>query len=460
MSKATRRSFLTSAAAGAATVAAAPLVWTPRRARAQSSSFGAAEHVMILFARGGLRSHCMFNAVGTPQHNPFGRLTDAAPSDWRPGALLGSTDYDTSLGLVPATSKITGDIAVVACVDHVPSSPVADTDHGTAGNRIGTGAPLGTTGILSLIGKDHPRYASGFGTNAVPPVEIGQSSFGAGAAEYAAARPLSLVETNRSFLRALEVGKGWKIQARNAMNLKLRERRAPALHPRLSAFISSKRYATIFADMLSAARLDVLGDAAATDAGVTNEQLLSVLGNYNLDSLGDSEPRKGWGADVAKALRFFSFGAPMAVVTKNLYDTHDNERRNLPPRAADLSRQLAGLNFLLKRMSHPRGGTYWERTVVVVVSEFSRNNTTETGFNSGNGSDHVTRDAGPCRNQAIAFMGGPVKAGGQRIGATDEAMNATGEVFSTRSLLSTFLSLVGVDHTKYWTDPPIDDLFT
>jgi hypothetical protein len=33
--------------------------------------------VLILFARGGLRSHCLFNAVGEFQHNPFGTQTAA-----------------------------------------------------------------------------------------------------------------------------------------------------------------------------------------------------------------------------------------------------------------------------------------------------------------------------------------------------------------------------------------------
>jgi uncharacterized protein (DUF1501 family) len=111
-------------------------------------------------------------------------------------------------------------------------------------------------------------------------------------------------------------------------------------------------------------------------------------------------------------------------------------------------------------MSHPNGGTYWDKTLVVVLSEFSRNNTGDEGFNSGNGSDHVAERTGPTRNQAIAVMGGMVTAAGKRLGETDDAMNACGPVYSSRSLLATLLDVLGVDSSALWADAPIQELFS
>jgi hypothetical protein len=121
------------------------------------------------------------------------------------------------------------------------------------------------------------------------------------------------------------------------------------------------------------------------------------------------------------------------------------------------------LHHLLNLMPHPDGGTYYDHTLVVSVSEFSRNNTEpDTGFNSGLGSDHQLEEAAPMRNQAVAVMGGALRTAGtagKQIGATDDDMNPIGEVYSTRSLHSTLLDVLGVDHTAFWSDPPIAGLF-
>lgn len=168
-----------------------------------------------------------------------------------------------------------------------------------------------------------------------------------------------------------------------------------------------------------------------------------------------------WGADVALALRFFGFGSPMAVVRRNMYDMHDREEENYAARAADLARQLAGLHFLLHRMPHEAGGTYWDHTIVAVVSEFGRNNVGPDGFNSGKGSDHVEEDPGPVRNQSIALMGGPIAPSkGRLIGPTDAGINALdpSQVFTTRSLLATFADALGVDQ-DYFGAMPIRELY-
>ena len=185
---------------------------------------------------------------------------------------------------------------------------------------------------------------------------------------------------------------------------------------------------------------------------------MDILGNYDLSTVGDPEQgRMSWGADVAMALRFFHFGSPICVVTRDMYDLHDDEQIKYKPRANDLLRQLAGLHYLLHAMPHPTaGGTYWDHTIVCTSSEFSRNNTGPDGFNSGNGSDHVPQDSGPSRNQAIAIMGGPIAASkGKLIGPTDAGINALvpGEIITSKELLSTLVDALGVNQNYFGANP-------
>jgi len=452
----TRRTIL-KAGLGAAV---SPLIWIPKRSIAATAAFGDVQHLLVLFAKGGFRSHCLFNAVGTTQHNPFGRMDAQSNVEWALGAAARNQDYQTSLGLVPGLSKITSDIAVVPCVDHVPGVPDIEIDHDSGVRRICTGGPRSETGLLSIIGKDHGRYAQGFSESIIPPVEIGPTDYGLGAGDYGARRPLSLQGVQGNFVSELPLGVGWKIEARKALNESFRKRHSSAYRARLTEFLTSKHYAATFSQLLADPRINILGAPDGTDANLKNSELLEVLGNYSLNTLGDSEDILSWGPDVAMALRFFGFGTPICVVTRDIYDLHDEEANNFTPRTQDLGRQLAGLNFLLKRMAHPSGGTYWDKTLVTVLSEFSRNNTGTNGYNSGNGSDHVTENPDACRNQAIAFMGGPISAGGKQLGQTDENMRALDRVYSSRSLLATLLDVLGIDSTAYWKDEPITELFT
>lgn len=452
-----RRSFLgRSLAAGGAL--ALPTLLVPRIARSATAAFGEVDHVMILFARGGLRSHCLFNAVGHQQHNPYGTQPAADGTEWTLGAACGADPIRLASGELPAFKDITNDVAVLPCVDHRPGF-APDIDHRTATNRIATGFPEGENGLLALVGRHRPGYEAGFSRDVLPPVEISPSELGLGAGEYAKTRPLSLADAAGSFASELPVGKGWKHSARIAMDDAFHARRSPAFDLRIEDMIRSKAYTREFADVLTDPTLDVLGQPDASAGGFTNGELVSIFGDYTLDTIGDPDPLPSWGAGVAKALRFFQLGAPMCAVTRSYYDLHDTEAVAFAPRTRDLVRQLAGLHHVLRTMPHDKGGTFWDRSLVVVVSEFSRNNTNADGFNSGRGSDHVYEGPGPARNQAVAIMGGPIAAKGKRLGETDDEMNATGKVYSSRSLLSTLLDVVGVDHRPFWEDEPIQELF-
>lgn len=461
--KTNRRNFLKLSAAAASV---GPTILIPRFAHA-TPGFGLTKHVLVLYAKGGFRSHCTFNAVGEQmRHNPFGVAPALAGRDWALGAAAGDDSFTSSLGTVPSFRSISDEVTVLGCVDHVPGQS-ADVDHRTAANRIATGLPDGTTGVLSVIGRDHPMYGDGFTIDAVPPVEINPTEFGLGSGSFATTRPLAVASAASGFAGAAGagsmLGKGWKMEARAGLDERFRARRSRSYRPRISQFLTSKTNAAIFADLLQDPRLQVLTAPTESDAGVTNAQLLEVLGDYTLDTIGDPVAFRSWGADVALALRFFSYGSPMAVVTRDIYDMHDAEQVAYAPRVKDLVRQLAGLNFLMKAMPHPDGLTYWDHSIVCVVSEFSRNNTSDSGFNSGAGSDHVGNESGPARNQAVAIMGGPISGvAGQLIGATDDQIDALEQdkVFTSRSLLATLFDAIGVDPAgQFPTDLPIEDLY-
>ena len=456
-----RRSFLQLAASSAA-IAAAPTLFLPKRAWARATpAFGSVRHVLVLHAQGGFRSHCTFNAMGAFQHAPFGAQPAAAGTEWTLGAACGRLSYDTSLGTVPAFADVTNDVAVLACVDQDPGGAV-EIDHVKGHRRAATGFPDGDTGLLSLVGAHHPLYANGFTRDVMPPVEIVPTDMGLGAGSYGERRPLSLLGAQAGVSGGLTVKDGWHVEARRRLDEAFLGRRSRAYSKRLRNFRIAKQNAAIFSQMLLDPKLDVINSPAAVDAGVTNAQLLEVLGNHDLQTIGD--PQQGmqsWGGDVALALRCFASGSPMCVVTRAIYDMHDVEHDAYPARTQDLVRQLAGLHFLLNRMPHPEGGTYFDKTLVVTLSEFSRNNTMETtGFNSGNGSDHVSTGDGPARNQAIAVMGGMVTKKGKLLGHTDENMNAVDGTVDIRALLSTLLDVQGVDGAAHLGADPIAELFT
>jgi hypothetical protein len=126
---------------------------------------------------------------------------------------------------------------------------------------------------------------------------------------------------------------------------------------------------------------------------------------------------------------------------------------------------LSALRFVLPRMSDPDvpGKTYWDTTLIVVTSEFGRDNTSDTddggltvGFNRGDGSDHHGTNA--CRYQALPIMGGAVP-GGRLLVGTDDQVRPMQKPYATQQLLATLMQAIGVDSTKYFGAPPIPEIF-
>lgn len=459
-----RRSFLKTAAAGATAFTAAPWVFIPRKAYAGPAT-GSADAVIVLYAAGGLRSAPLFNADVSHQHNPFGIAASVAPgTEWGVGSVLGQTAFPIfsfdGVTEFPAVPQIAKDIAVLAGVDHDPGSvtPVA-IDHGAGDMSVTTGRydNVGpASGLLSMIHRDHPGYVGG--DIALPPFDLGLSNFGRGEGDLSGFRPIAIGSANEFTGKSqgsAEAARGvWARTMRDIRDEAFIAKRAPHVKPYLGAVRDSKLQSRNYAAAIRNPALDLLGAPEASLGGVTNQQLLDVLG-------GNGAPSGAWGLDTAFALRLVQMGVPAVTVMRYLFDSHSDEKTLLAMDAADLGRQLAGLHFLLHRMTNANGLPLWNRTVVIVMSEFSRDNVeATTGFNSADGSDHNGSPAS--RNQCWPIMGGPITAGGKRIGQLDASTLQTvgGPATSVRSVLSTLLDVVGVDYTRYWSDAPVASLFT
>lgn len=461
--KHSRRTFLQGAAA-MATVA--PWVWVPRKAFAAATpAFGTARRVLVLYAGGGLRSAPLFNADASVRHNPFGQATEGVdPSvQWAVGSILGTQPVDLfGFGeqpvALPPVPAIAHDIAVLAGVDHEPAAAMPVIDHGTGDMALATGRTDGDTGILSLVHRDHPGYANG--SFALPPFDLGLSSFGRGSGDYAAFRPIALQSAGEFAGVAPEIPEGglWARGIREGRDARFVARRAPHVRPYLGAARDAKINARAYAQALRNPALDLTRRPEGTLGGVTNAQLLEVLQGF-----GGGPESARWGLEVGFALRVMQLGVPMVSVMRYLYDTHSDEKTLLPVDGGDLGRQIAGVHFLLKRMTDAEGRPMWNDTVVMVVSEFGRDNTDpQTGFNSAEGSDHQGTPAS--RNQCWALFGGPVSAaaGGRRIGGLDPESLETldGPAIAVRSVWSTVFDLLGMDHSPYWAEGPVPGLFT
>lgn len=458
-----RRTFLRAATGAAAAASVAPWVWIPRRAYAAASpAFGAAEHVLVLYAGGGLRSAPLFHADAAFRHNPFGAATGvAAGAQWAPGKILGEQAIPISsfpgVTEIPPVAAIANDIAILAGVDHDPSSAMPATDHGTGDALVTQGTLNADRGLLSIVHREYPGYVNG--TTVLPPFDIGLSNFARGVNDFAGYRPISLASaddfTGKSLTGGQEERAPWTRELRRRRDLAFIGHRAPHVQPYLTAAMDAKINSRAYAAALHHPGIDLKGAPDTLLGGATNAQLLDVLGG------GPFQGQSQWGLETAFALRLFQLGVPCATVLRYLYDDHSDEKTQLPIDAADLGRQIAGLHFLLHRLTDANGVPLWNKTVVFVVSEFSRDDVDESGFNSAMGSDHQGTTAS--RNQIWPVFGGPVTAAGRRIGNLDPATLATvgAPATTVRSVLSTMLDLLGIDSQNHFPGhAPIQALFT
>jgi hypothetical protein len=438
---------------------AAASIFVPDRLLAQTSGRGRVKHLLYVRLASGFRFPTAFNADVADEFNPFGPASGRAQgTEWGVGALLARAPHLAgmagaalkALGVKPVP-EIANQIAVLPCVDHEPLAGSADGNHGTALERWYTGYVDGPVGFFTMINhglRERARQAAAAGQVSLPAFVLGGSGMGRGLGVYAASRPPVVGGDgfDRFSLDPGAAAPAWAVSLAGRIDQRQRERLHPALRTGIDAFIETRKAAKAYTEVFNSAVLKIGNDAETPVDGISNRQLAAIFGDG------------GPGRSARLALRLFHFGCPAVYFDQGGYDLHSGEESALAGQLDEVTRLLGGLEAALKRMTHPAGGRYWDHTLVVLGSEFSR---TARGnrFNSARGSDHGGDLA--TRWMSMPFMGGPVARPGRRLGETRRAdLAATGPVYSYRSVLKTLLDGLGCDHQEFFpADPPFDDLY-
>lgn len=457
-----RRTFLAGAAA-----AAFPHIWIPKPAFAQQcTGRGGVKHLIYVRLNGGFRFTTAFNADVGAVYNPFGvakglasgtewgvsQLFEAAP--WLDDMNMGQARRE--LGMQPVTS-FTNEMAVLATVDHEPTSGNADGNHGTGLERFLTGYVNGDNSIFTMLNyglRARIEAAAAEGKIELPPFVLGSSGMALGAGKYAAYRPpLVQGDSFENFVFS-DVSKlpMWATDMAKEVDTRMHDRVVPRAKPPVEAYIASRESTAKFAEIFSSEILRISNRSNDEIDGISNQELATLFGD------------SGAGRQIALALRLFHFGCPAVYLDQGGYDMHSNEDENLPGAISELGLLLSGLNFALKKMKYPEelgGGSYWDHTLVVMGSEFGRT-TRGTPFNSAGGSDHGGDRA--TRWMSMPFMGGIVTQsgmGGKQYGVTEKSeLRDDGRVYSYRAVAKTLMDLLCADHSEFFPeDPPLADIF-
>jgi Protein of unknown function (DUF1501) len=460
MFKGNRRSFLKLGAGGLATAAAAPYLWIPRMSKAALQIPTSKHNHVILFSLdGGCRTVPMFNAGLDMRWAPYGMQAGSPGTDWSVSGVFDNMPYQDTVALgmpaVPPITAISHEIAIFATIDHTPGANSGVGDHQTARNWIGSGFGEGGPGIVSRIYAGHKSYTEGSTGLVFPPAVIGagQATTPIGI-PYGSITPV-MVPSHSEFVaqngddaggqpawaRALEAGlDGYAIKSRSNQHKQV-----------ISRLANGKANVEAFRNVFLDPALKVESEPTGTANGLTNAQLAAILGTSQL------------GRDTALALRFIGYGSATVVVghsgnqgaSVGGWDTHSGEMGAYAAAANELARVIAGLNYALKLMPHPEGGSYWDHTIIGMFTEFGRDNTNADGFNSGGGSDHT---GGPgSRYQSWFVTGGLVAAGGQQFGKTDPMtmeLMTDEPVFGTTNYYAMLLALLDIDVEPIW--PGVD----
>ena len=456
-----RRTLLKGLAAATASLAS-PLVWLPRPAFAQTAGRGAVRHLVYIRLSGGFRFTAAFNGEVDGQFNPFGVSgARAQGTEWGATTLLERASWlDGEEGTARArlgmrrVTDFSNEICVLPCVDHEPFSARADGNHGTGLERYLTGYVGGGTAFLTYVNyglKDRTAAAALQGQTLLPAFSLGEAGMAIGAGAYAAFRP-PVVEGAGFDRFDFDEEAGlppWALRIARATDERMRLRLHASVRGSVEAYQQSRRDAASYGEILRSDLLRVSSGSTEQVDGISNAELRQIFGTG------------GAGARAALALRLFHFGCPAVFFNEGGYDLHSGEQGELPNSMDALNRVVSGLHAALKRMQHPEGGTYWDKTVVVLGSEFGRT-TGGQRFNSAGGSDHSSDYS--TRWMSMPFMGGVISAagkGGRMLGQTSAAdLRAQGKVYSYRSVLKTLLDWLGADHAGVFpADGPIGDFF-
>lgn len=451
-----RRGFLKAVGATGVAAMAFPHLWIPRNARAQTAGFNSAKHLIYIRLSGGFRFTTCFNGDVASEFNPFGLASSYAEgTEWGPSTLLAQDEWRTeeisALG-VPSVTQITNDMAVIARVDHEPLSGSADGNHQTGLERYLTGYVNGPTGLFTMINyglRERTEAAAAEGEILLPAIIMGESGMGRGSGKYAAYRPPMITgsDLDRFGFSVDDVLPPWAREMSDLYDARHRDRVNLAHYGAVDAYLQSREATKAYSEIFRSDILRIQNNSDELVDGISNRELELVFGD------------SGVARNIRLALRMFKFGCPAVFTNQGGYDYHSDEEMNLPGRIVELNQILAGLNYALKKMEHPEGGSYWDHTIVALGSEFSR--TTRGGrFNSARGSDHGGDYA--TRWMSMPFMGGPIAARGRMISQTNSSDLAPlgPRDYSYRSMFKSLMDALGADHSEFFpADEPFDDLF-
>ncbi|GEM_PF-441924 len=427
-----------------------PHIWVPKTAAAAGAGRGSIKHLIYIRLGGGFRFPCAFNADVASAFNPYGVATGVPEGvDWGVSRLLMASSYLEEAGGAAAGMKpvheLASQISVMPTVDHEPLAGGADGAHGTGLERYLTGYVGGEAGLFTrLMFGLQDRYAAAIEARELllPAFVMGSAGMARGLGEFASHRPPIL--SGAGFERFASAGKGgpdWAEAMVKETDERMRNRQHPALRGRVDAYMQTRAATKAYSDIFAGEPLKIGNGSDEKFDGISNAELETIFGNSR-------EAR-----NLRLALRLFHYGTPAVYLDQGGYDYHSGEETNLPGAIERLNRMISSLFAVLPRMAHPDGGTYWDHTVVVLGSEFSR---TARGnrFNSAGGSDHNGDNS--TRWMSMPFFGGPVE-GGRIVGASTgkEDLKADGKVHSYRSVFNTLMDGLGCDPQSFF---PADDL--
>lgn len=452
-----RKLLATGLAAGVA-----PTIWLPKPAYAQTcNARGGVKHLIYMRLNGGFRFTTAFNGDVTQEFNPFGLARNVASgTEWGVGRVLEGAEWlDGADGQTRAAlgmrrvPDFTNQIAVLATVDHEPTSGSADGNHGSGLDRFNTGSVSGENSIFTMLNyglRARVEAAAAQGVIQLPPFVLGSSGMARGAGAYAAYRPpLIQGDSFDGFVFNSATLPDWANRMAADADTNMFNRQMIPTRSLVEAYMGTRESTRKFSEIFASDVLKVRNNSTEVVDGISNRELSQMFGD------------NGPGNQMKLALRLFHFGCPAVYLDQGGYDMHSDEDDRLAGEMSGANRLLSALEAALKRMTHPDGGSYWDHTLVVFGSEFGRT-ARGTGFNSAGGSDHGGDLA--TRWMSMPFMGGVVTQsgiGGRQFGVTAKNNLAhDGLVFSYRSVAKTFMDLLGADHCEFFTqDDPITGVF-
>ncbi len=456
-----RRQLLKGLGAGAAALAF-PHLWLPRTALAQTAGRGSVRHLIYIRLAGGFRFTTAYNGDVADQFNPFGASSKrAAGTEWGVSSLLERAGWlegeankaRRDLGM-KSVASFSNELCVLPCVDHEPFSARADGGHGTGLERFLTGYVGGATGFMTLVNygvRARVAEAAARGVTLLPAFSLGEAGMASGAGTYATFRPPVLEGSGFERFGADPDAslKPWASRVAQNVDARFRQRLHLPLRAGADTYQQTRKASSDYGKIFRDPVLRVSADSDEMVDGISNRQLRTLLGTDTT------------GLRAALALRLFHFGCPAVFLNQGGYDFHSREDAELPEELDGANRLVSGLRTALQRMEHPEGGTYWDKTLVVLGSEFGRT-TGGSRYNSANGSDHGSDFA--TRWMSMPFMGGVISQagkGGKSLGSVRGSdLKATGQVYSYRAVLKTMMDLLGADHEGIFpADTPLQDFF-